>query len=109
MVRSAPKAIARATALEQLPEQTQQANPILRAYVDRYALSARETAVLVLTVEGLSDKEIADRLGCSRSSVSTYWCRIFSKTGSRPQRAVLSHIARTAAEHRDSEKDGAKW
>lgn len=85
-----------------LPEDSQPGNRILRAYVERYALSARETAVLVLTVEGLSDKEIADRLGCSRSSISTYWCRIFSKTGSRPQRAVLSHIARTAAEDGDS-------
>lgn len=84
-----------------LRERSQSGNRILRAYVERYALSARETAVLVLTVEGLSDKEIADRLGCSRSSISTYWCRIFSKTGSRPQRAVLSHIARTAAEEGD--------
>jgi DNA-binding CsgD family transcriptional regulator len=93
MVRSA-NSVAGTT----LSEPSQAGNRILRAYVERYGLSARETAVLVLTVEGLSDKEIADRLGCSRSSISTYWCRIFSKTGSRPQRAVLSHIARTAAE-----------
>jgi DNA-binding CsgD family transcriptional regulator len=98
MVRAAVRSAPETTA-----EPSPQGNRVLRAYVERYALSARETAVLVLTVEGLSDKEIADRLSCSRSSISTYWCRIFAKTGSRPQRAVLSHIARTAGDHDYSE------
>jgi DNA-binding NarL/FixJ family response regulator len=84
-----------------LSHNVQEVTGTLWGFVERYELSAREAGVLLLTIEGLCDKEIADRLGCSRSSISTYWCRIFSKTGSRPQRAVLSHIARTAAERAD--------
>jgi DNA-binding CsgD family transcriptional regulator len=65
-------------------------------YGERYFLSPREIDVLGYAVEGAQDKHIAERHSCSRSTVSTYWRRIFIKTGVRPQREVLAHLLRFA-------------
>lgn len=44
-------------------------------------LSARETQLLELAAEGLTDSAIAHRLGISETTVSTYWSRIRTKVG----------------------------
>lgn len=68
-------------------------------YVERYSmlhgLSPQERRLLLAAVDGLPDKSVADRLGISRSTISTYWNRIFSKTECRSQRDVLAHMLRT--------------
>ena len=44
-------------------------------------LSEREEQVLLLSTKGLTDKEIAKKLGLSIATVNTYWVRIRTKLG----------------------------
>lgn len=44
-------------------------------------LSPRETEIVELAAEGLTNEAIADRLGLSIGTVNTYWLRIKLKTG----------------------------
>ena len=54
----------------------------------------REREVLSLVFEGLANKEIADRVGASESSVKATLQQLFSKTGVRTR----SHLVRIALE-----------
>ncbi len=63
-------------------------------YAYKHSLSGQETRLLECTLLGISDEGAADELNCTRSTVGTYWKRIFHKTGHRPQREVLSHLLR---------------
>lgn len=67
------------------------------SYSDVHKLSRQEGRVLLAAVHGVADKKVADELGISRSTISTYWKRIFSKTSCRSQRDVLAHLLRTLA------------
>lgn len=69
------------------------ANP-LDGFALRYGLSQQERRLLIATVEGMSEKEIAWISGCARATVSTYWQRIFKKTGCRSQIEVMSAVLR---------------
>ncbi len=51
------------------------------AGVDGRALSARETEVARLVVDGLTSKEIADRLGCAVKTIETHRKQIMDKLG----------------------------
>ena len=57
-------------------------------------LSPKEGELLRLAIEGLNNDEAADALGCRRTTVSSYWARIFSKTGVRCQRDVVATFVR---------------
>lgn len=48
---------------------------------DYNLLSDREEQVLLLSTKGLTDKEIARKLGLSIATVNTYWVRIRTKLG----------------------------
>lgn len=50
-------------------------------FCSRYRLSLREREVLRSCVTGANNDEIASLLKCSRSTISTYWNRIFKKLG----------------------------
>src|SRR5688572_24895777 len=54
-----------------------------------HKLSPRETALLRLALSGLNNDEAAQVLGCSRATVSSFWNRIFRKTGVSGQRDVV--------------------
>lgn len=62
-------------------------------------LSDRETEIIALVVEGLSNQEIADRLVLSRRTVQGHVARAMRKTGTstRTQLAVWALRARVVA------------
>ncbi|UGQ13748.1 response regulator transcription factor [Yinghuangia sp. ASG 101] len=70
-----PSAV-RELALRQLPDRARSANPA-RARVDR--LTAREGDVLRLMAAGLSNAEIAERVGLGAETVKTHVARILGK------------------------------
>jgi len=47
--------------------------------VGRHLLAAREMDVIQLACEGLSDQQMAERLGIGVETVGSYWRRIFKK------------------------------
>lgn len=58
-------------------------------FCSRYRLSLREREVLRSCVTGANNDEIASLLKCSRSTISTYWNRIFKKLGVGSVKEVL--------------------
>ena len=44
---------------------------------------------MLLAAEGLTDKEIADRLGITRGTVSTHWVRLREKVGARSRTEAI--------------------
>jgi DNA-binding NarL/FixJ family response regulator len=58
-------------------------------------LSRNETRLLhLIVVDGMNNDEAAGELGCARPTVSTYWNRIFEKTGYHCARDVISSVVR---------------
>jgi NarL family two-component system response regulator LiaR len=51
--------------------------------VQRLGLTARELEILELIAEGLSNKEIAERVHVSENTVKTHSGRVFAKLGAR--------------------------
>lgn len=60
------------------------------------ALSERERDVLFLAADGLTDKEIAQRLGIGAKTVRTYWDRVRSKLGASSRTQALAMALRAA-------------
>jgi DNA-binding CsgD family transcriptional regulator len=54
-----------------------------------HRLSPRETALLRLALSGKNNDEAAQALGCSRATISSFWNRMFRKTGVSGQRDVV--------------------
>lgn len=67
--------------------------PVQRATVGFPGLSTRESEVLALICEGLSNQEVADRLFVSVNSVKTYIRQVYGKTGvtRRTQAVAWAH------------------
>jgi DNA-binding CsgD family transcriptional regulator len=61
-------------------------------HVQRYALTDRERVTLSLVQEGLSNKEIARRLGITVSTVKTHIRSILTKTGTTRRATLLSKL-----------------
>ena len=53
-------------------------------------LSDRERTVLLLAAEGLTDKEIARKLGLSHKTIGTYWDRMREKFTASSRTQVLA-------------------
>jgi len=62
-------------------------------YVGRFArahrMSPRETSLVRFALAGMNNDEAAVAMGCSRATVSSFWNRIFRKTGAAGQRDVF--------------------
>ncbi|MCC6747311.1 MAG: response regulator transcription factor [Deltaproteobacteria bacterium] len=58
---------------------------VLNDLLQSFDLRRREREVVLVALDGLSVKQVADRLGCRIGTVSTYWQRIFAKTCTRSQ------------------------
>lgn len=66
----------------------QQDDPV-RRFARAHKLSPRETALVRFAVTGTNNDEAAALLGCSRATISTYWNRVFRKTGVSGQKEVI--------------------
>lgn len=75
------------------PQGTEAANP--RASAEKEPLTPREQQVLRSVFEGLTNKEIAHRIGASQSSVKATLQNLFEKTGVRTR----GQLVRIALEH----------
>ena len=64
-------------------------------FARRHRLSPREVTLLRSALEGKNNDEVAAELGCSRTTISTYWSRIFRKTGVSGQRDLIIAVLRT--------------
>jgi len=67
---------------------------LVTAYARGHGLSPQERRLLLATINGRTEKDAAFLLGCRRSTTSTYWQRIFHKTGRRSQVEVVSAVLR---------------
>jgi DNA-binding CsgD family transcriptional regulator len=61
-------------------------------------LSARETQIVELCIEGLTNEAIAQRLGISIGTVDTYWVRIKLKVGGSGRTGTVVRVIRERAE-----------
>lgn len=71
---------------------TERLETLIRRYAIAHKLSNRERQVLLASIIGTHDKLLADQIGCSRGTITTYWKRIFGKIGRRSQKDVVSHV-----------------
>lgn len=62
-----------------------------------WGLTERQTAVLSLLLDGLSNGEIARRLGCARNTVELHMSAVLSKSGSRTRAEAVSRAFEVAA------------
>lgn len=68
--------------------------PAVEAFARRHSLTPQETRLLGARVSGEPNKVAADMLGCSNSSISTYWQRIRRKTSCNDQAEVIAKLLR---------------
>lgn len=61
-------------------------------------LSPRETQLLLMASEGLTDNAISLKLGISVATVNSYWVRIRSKLGAQSRTEAVAMALRTHAE-----------
>jgi DNA-binding CsgD family transcriptional regulator len=66
------------------------------AAVRRWRLTAREGQVVALLVEGLANKEIADRLGCAVATVELHMTRALAKSRSASRLELVARVWRGA-------------
>lgn len=70
---------------------------VLEAFRELTGLSPQEARLLNMAALGKNSDEAADLLGISRSTIGSYWNRIFRKTGCRSQRDVLGAVLKFAS------------
>jgi LuxR family transcriptional regulator, maltose regulon positive regulatory protein len=66
------------------------------AAAKRAGLTAREVEVLALVADGLSNREVAERLVVSEHTVHRHLANIYAKLGVSSRAAAASHFARTS-------------
>ena len=77
-----------------------------RALYAHYKLSPKERQLLELAAAGYDNHEAARALACRRGTVTTYWHRIFKKTGLGSQREVLGHFTMHALRAARGDRQG---
>lgn len=79
--------------LDEIPDAVAEAAP---PCFSQNGLTARESTVLALGAQGLSDKEIADRLMIALPTLRTFWTRIRTKLGASNRTHAIVLAARDA-------------
>ncbi|HOE08980.1 MAG TPA: helix-turn-helix transcriptional regulator [Treponemataceae bacterium] len=62
------------------------------SFIDEYKLSSREAEVLMLVLEGMTNKEIGEKLFISYITVRTHISHIFEKTGTSSRIELFSKV-----------------
>ncbi len=68
----------------------------------RFRLSEREGQLLQLAADGAESEDAMRELGCNRGTLTTYWARIFKKTGCQSRGGVLAAILRFELQRRSA-------
>lgn len=68
--------------------------PEFESFAKRHRLTLQETRLLLARVSGEPNKVAADMLGCTNSSIATYWQRIRRKTSCNDQAEVIAKLFR---------------
>lgn len=71
-------------------------------------LPERESQVLSLAAQGLTDKQIAADLGISQETVGTYWRRILLRFGAASRTEVVAKLAESEAKGRIEQAEAQK-
>ncbi|MBI5507581.1 MAG: response regulator transcription factor [Deltaproteobacteria bacterium] len=67
---------------------------LVAAFCTHHGVSPRESELLLLAAKGIDNDEAASLMKCQRGTVTTFWRRIFKKTGHHSQRDVLAALLR---------------
>lgn len=67
---------------------------LVRSFAQEFRMSSREIDVLVAASSGLTNKEVADKLGCAAGTVDALWSRIRRKSGTQRRNDVLAMLLR---------------
>ena len=67
---------------------------VSRTFVDEYGISIREREIIPLLNQGLSNREIAEKLFVSLATVKTHLHNIYEKTGAK-SRYELFNLTRS--------------
>lgn len=59
-------------------------------------LSERESEILMCAADGLTDKQISERLGVAEGSIRTYWDRVRHKMGAKSRGEAIAKALREA-------------
>jgi DNA-binding CsgD family transcriptional regulator len=71
----------------------------IEEFAAEYKLSPQERRLLLASLAEKDNAEAAHLLGCSPSTIRTYWGRLLQKVGARRERDVLARLVRRASEH----------
>ena len=71
--------------------------------MSKFDLTNREREVLLFASEGLTDKEIAERLGITRGTVSTHWTRMRERTGTVNRAQVVARAMSSIVRESEAE------
>ena len=78
---------------EPVPLETDRnARPSIRGKANGYSLTPRETEILSLIAEGMSNKEMAEKLFVSPSTIKTHTKNIFKKLGVRRRMEAVNKV-----------------
>jgi DNA-binding NarL/FixJ family response regulator len=72
----------------------------IRDFAAAHHLSEQESRLLLAAIRDATNAEAADELGCSESTVRTYWSRILQKTQCGSARQVIACAFRFATQSR---------
>lgn len=85
--------------VDRLSARSAEGNNPVEWFCREYGLSRKETELVLAITSGLSNQEAAESLSCKRGTVSTYWSRIFDKTGCHSRQEVIGALFRFLFEY----------
>lgn len=79
---------------------------VVSKFCELYGMSGREREVLLLAASGYTNRGIGKALGIQMGTVSTYWRRIYQRTGAPDRSSCCSKLLQFAASGVSVESNG---